>query len=100
VPIPWNSDPACTLRFAEQQSLWALRGELLAMEVSDEEVHGWTWPRVIQALRAHFGYAPPSGQEPLLSLGQHLFPGVLEAAGFSVTAVQRRYRVSLTSTAP
>jgi hypothetical protein len=85
---------------AEQHSLWTLRGELLAVEVSDEEIHGWTWPRVIEELRAHFGYAPPAGQEPLLSLGQHLFPGALEAAGFSVTATQRQYRVPLTSTMP
>jgi hypothetical protein len=81
-------------------SLWALRRELLAVEVSDEEVHGWTWPRVIHELREHFGYAPPAGQEPLLSLGQHFFPDVLEAAGFSVTAAQRQYRVGLNSPTP
>jgi hypothetical protein len=83
----------------EHHSLWALRRALLAVEVSDEEVHSWTWPRVILELREHFGYAPPAGQEPLLSLGQHLFPGALEAAGFSVTAAQRQYRLTLSSTA-
>ena len=147
----WNSNPACTLRFAEvlakilasgvkpgallylfnaepaheaegwfplagddetdvnpldlpaddrEHSLWALRGDLLAVEVCDEEIHGWNWPRVIHELRENFGYAPPSGQEPLLSLGQHLFPCALEAAGFTVTVTQRQYRVLLTSTAP
>jgi hypothetical protein len=84
----------------EDDSLWALRRALLAVEVSEEEVHKWTWPRAIRELREHFGYAPPSGQEPLLSLGQHLFPSALEAAGFSVTVAQRQYRVGLTSTAP
>jgi hypothetical protein len=84
----------------EHHALWALRGALLAVEISDEEVHGWTWPRVIDELREHFGYAPPAGQKPLLSLGQHFFAGALEAAGFSVTAAQRQYRVTLSSTAP
>jgi hypothetical protein len=55
---------------------------------------------VVRELRDHFGYAPPSGQEPLLSLGQHLFPGALETAGFLVTVAQRQYRVGLSSTAP
>jgi hypothetical protein len=83
----------------ERHSLWALRRELLAIELGEEEVHGWTWPRAIEELRAHFGYAPPAGQEPLLSLGKHFFPGALEAAGFTVTAAQRQYRVTLTSSA-
>ena len=147
----WNSDPACTLRFAEvlakivasdfkldellylfnaepvdatdgwfaeldpedaevfpldlpahadRHSLWTLRAALLAVEVRDEEIHGWTWPRIIREMREHFGYAPPTGQEKLLSLGQHFFPCALEAAGFSVTPAQRQYRRSLTSTAP
>jgi hypothetical protein len=146
----WNSDPACTLRFAEvlakilasdfkpdellylfnaeaadqsdgwfeqldaddadtypldlpahddRHSLWELRAALLAVEVSDEEIHAWTWPRLVRDLREHFGYAPPAGQQPLLSLGQHFFPGILEAAGFSVTPIQQQYRTALTSTA-
>jgi Tc toxin complex TcA C-terminal TcB-binding domain len=83
----------------EHHSLWALRCALLEVEVCEEDVHAWTWPRVIEELRAHFGYAPPSGQMPLLSLAQHLFPCALEAAGFSVTVAQRQYSVTLSSTA-
>jgi hypothetical protein len=84
----------------ERHSLWALRCDLLEVEVGEEEIHHWTWPRVIEELRAHFGYAPPPGQQLLLSLGQHLFPCALEAAGFSVTVTQRQYSVKLSSTAP
>jgi hypothetical protein len=146
----WNSNPGCTLRFAEvlakisassfrvgellylfnaedpqegegpfplqdpddalnyplelpedarQFSLWKLREALLAAEVREEEVRELTWPRVVTEFRRTFGYAPPSGQDPLLSIGQHLFPGVLEAAGFSVSRRQRQYRTTLTSSA-
>jgi hypothetical protein len=83
---------------SERHSLWALRRELLAVEIGEEEAHGWTWPRAIEELRLHFGFAPPAGQEPLLSLGKHFFPCALEAAGFTVTPAQRQYRVALTST--
>lgn len=144
----WNSNPGCTLRFAEvlakmcaskfrigellylfnavpphehenpfaqdaddavnypldlpeeghEHSLWKLRKHLLEVEVDDEEVHHWTWPRIVDALQDEFGYAPPSGQDPLLSLGQHFFPDVLEDSGYAVSASQRQYRVPLTST--
>jgi hypothetical protein len=144
----WNSNPGCTLRFAEvlakicaskfrvgevlylfnavppheyenpfeqdgedalnypldlaeeghEHSLWKLREHLLEVEVDDEEVHRWTWPRIVDALQDDFGYAPPAGQDPLLSIGQHFFPDVLEDAGYAVSASQRQYRTPLTST--
>ena len=81
-------------------SLWKLREQLLAVEVHEEEACKWTWPAIAAEFRAKFGYAPPSGQDPLLSLGQHFFPDVLERSGFSVTPQQRQYRVPLTSTTP
>src|SRR5271157_1816685 len=80
----------------EQHSLWRLREALLSVEVCEEEVREWTWPRVVAALRDDFGYVPPSGQDPLLSIGQHFFPDVLEASGFSVSGKQRQYRTGLT----
>ena len=79
-------------------SLWKLREQLLAVEIEEEEACKWTWPGIAAEFRAKFGYAPPSGQDPLLSLGQHFFPDVLERSGFSVTPQQRQYRVPLTST--
>lgn len=144
----WNSNPGCTLRFAEvlakvctskfrvgellylfhavlpheydnpfeqdaddalndpldlpevghKHSLWKLREQLLAVDIADDEVHHWTWPRLVDALQDEFGYAPPSGQNPLLSIGQHFFPDVLEDAGYAVSASQRQYRTPLTST--
>jgi hypothetical protein len=56
-----------------------------------------TWKKIVFEFHNKFGYAPPAGQDPLLSLGQHFFPSALEAAGFSVSGVQRQYQVSLTS---
>ena len=36
-----------------------------------------------------------SGTDPLLSIGQHFFPDVLEASGYSVSPAQRQYRAPL-----
>ncbi len=83
---------------SHEHALWRLREALLHIEASDEEAHAWTWKRIVFEFRDKFGYAPPAGQDPLLSLGQHFFPGVLEAAGFSVSGVQRQYQVDLNST--
>ncbi len=98
-PFPLQDDedalnhPLDLLDDDEHHSLGKLREALLAVHVSEEEACAWTWPRVVAAMRDHFGYAPVSGTDPLLSLGQHFFPGVLEAAGFSVSVKQRQYRV-------
>jgi hypothetical protein len=78
-------------------SLWRLREALLKVEVEEEEICRWTWPRLVSELRGKFGYAPIGGQDPLLSIGQHFFPCVLEASGFSVSGTQRKYQTSLTS---
>lgn len=83
---------------SHEHTLWKLREALLCVEVSDEEAHEWTWKKLVFEFRDKFGYALPAGQDPLLSLGQHFFPSVLEAAGFSVSGVQRQYQASLTST--
>jgi hypothetical protein len=83
---------------SHEHTLWKLRETLLHIEVSEEETHEWTWKRIVWEFNNKFGYAPTAGQDPLLSLGQHFFPGVLEAAGFSMSGVQRQYQASLTST--
>ncbi|MFZ1009277.1 MAG: neuraminidase-like domain-containing protein [Candidatus Sulfotelmatobacter sp.] len=83
-----------------EHSLWKLREALLEVEVCEEEIHHWTWPRMVARFREKFGYAPSSGQDPLLSLGQHFFPDMLEDSGYSVSDQQRQYRISLASTAP
>jgi hypothetical protein len=83
-----------------EHTLGKLREALLGVEVSEEEVHHWTWPRILGQFREKFGYAPPTGKDPLLSIGQHFFPDVLEDSGYSVTDQQRQHRVSLSSTAP
>jgi len=144
----WNTNPACTLRFAEvlakicasefrigellylfnaqpppncenpfaiqdaddalayplevpeddgHYSLWKLREELLCVEICDEDWRDLSWSKIAAGFKNNFGYAPPSGQDSLLSLGQHFFPGALEESGFSVSGTQRQYRVSLTS---
>ncbi|MEU0988143.1 neuraminidase-like domain-containing protein [Streptomyces sp. NPDC005953] len=77
-------------------SLWSLRDTLLAVEVTDEEASAWTWPRIVHSLRDDFGFAPPiGGPDPLLVLGQHLFPTVLTAAGYQVSDMFRQYRTPL-----
>ncbi len=139
----WNTNPACTLRFAEvlakmcasefricellylfnaeppqncenpfpmqdaddvlayplempedggHYSLWKLREELLRVEVCDDDWRDLTWSKIAAEFKKHFGYAPPAGQDPLLSLGQHFFPAAVEESGFSVSGKQRQYR--------
>ena len=144
----WNSNPGCTLRFAEvlakmcasefrigellflfnaelpqhgeppfpmqdaddvlayplevpedgHHSLWKLREELLRVEVSEDDCRDLSWSKMVNEFGHHFGYAPPAGQDPLLSLGQHFFPGALEESGSSVSGKQRQYRTGLAST--
>jgi hypothetical protein len=79
-------------------SLWKLREELLRVEVGDDDWRDLTWSKMVNEFRHHFGYAPPVGQDPLLSLGQHFFPCALEESGFSVSGKQRQYRMALAST--
>ncbi|MFM0258419.1 Tc toxin subunit A-related protein [Paraburkholderia sediminicola] len=79
-------------------SLWKLREELLRVEVGDDDCRDLSWSKIVNEFRHHFGYAPPTGQDPLLSLGQHFFPCVLEESGFSVSGKQRQYRTALAST--
>src|SRR5262249_10897657 len=80
-----------------EDSLWKLRKELLSVEVAEEEICEWTWPRIYGVLRDKFGYAPAAGQDPLHSFGQHSCPEVLEASGYACDARHRQYRFSLTS---
>ena len=79
----------------EEYSLRALRRELLAVSVSQEEAERWTWRHIESALRHEFGYEPGAGKDPLLSIGEHFFPDVLSACGNHVDMKQRQYRVSL-----
>jgi len=83
---------------SQEHTLWKLREALLHIEVSDEEVHAWTWRKVVFEFRNKFAYASPTGQDLLLSLGRHFSPSVLEAEGFSVGGAKRQYQVSLPST--
>lgn len=77
-------------------SLWHLREALLCVQISEEDAHHWTWPRVVAEFREKFGYVASSGNDPLLSLGQHFFPDVLRSSGYVVSETQRQYRTSLT----
>lgn len=82
-----------------KHSLWALREKLLKVEISDEDAHEWTWPRITSTLRNEFGYSS-TGPDPLLSLGQHFFPAILEAHGMPVTTLEQQYRVPLAGANP
>ncbi|MBS0423446.1 MAG: insecticidal toxin complex protein [Proteobacteria bacterium] len=81
-------------------SLWVLRKELLSVEVTEDELHEWTWHRIDSALRHEFGYDASSGTDYLLSFGQHFFPAILEHAGITVAPQDRQYRVSLAASSP
>ncbi|MEQ9238017.1 Tc toxin subunit A-related protein [Coleofasciculus sp. E2-BRE-01] len=83
----------------EQNSLWALRRKLMAVEISSEAAQQWTWTQMETVLRNEFGFSPAPGNNPWLSLGQHFFPTVLTDSGIPVSLAQRQYRVSLGSTA-
>lgn len=84
----------------EMYSLQALRHKLLAVSVSKEEAERWTWRHIEASLRHDFGYEPMGGTDPLLSIGEHFFPGVLSACGNHMDMKQRQYRVSLPNTGP
>ena len=83
-----------------EHSLWRLRERLLAVEAPEGEACDWNWPRLVAEFKARFGYAPTAGQDQLLSIGQHFFPCILEESGLTVSAAQRRYQKTLTSTQP
>lgn len=75
-------------------SLSALRHKLLAVEITEEQNHHFTWTRVTTTLRDQFGYAPDPAApnpDPLLSLGKHFFPRFVTKAGITVTTSERRY---------
>jgi hypothetical protein len=78
--------------------LWALRRKLLGIEVDEEAIEAWTWPRISATLRDKFGFAPPSGGPDALDVfGERFFPSVLEGSGHPVPLVKRQYRVNLPS---
>ena len=84
-----------------QYSLAGLRAKLLDVEITDEDAASWTWDRIDTALRERFGFVPPAtGPDPLLVLGQHYFPSVLEAGGYPAPRALRQYRVGLADTSP
>ena len=81
-----------------EHSLWALRRQLLAVDVSEEDAAAWSWPRIESSLREDFGFgAPPPATDPVLALGQHFFPREIEHAGG--TAKDHRFRAALLATA-
>jgi Tc toxin complex TcA C-terminal TcB-binding domain len=79
----------------DQNSLWALRQKLIAVEVSTESAEQWTWEHMSTTLQTEFGFAPLPVNNAWLSLGQHFFPSVLADSGIVVSITQRQYRVSL-----
>jgi hypothetical protein len=82
-------------------SLWALRDELRTVEVGDEDAAAVSWADVDQLLRDRFGYDPPAGSDPLRSLGEHFFPGVLAAEeGVPVPPANRRWTEVLAGQRP
>jgi Tc toxin complex TcA C-terminal TcB-binding domain len=80
-------------------SLWSLRRALRDVNVSDEDVHAWTWPRIERSLREELGFALPAvGPDPVLELGRHFFPEHLEHTGTTAAPKGRQYRQHLLAT--
>jgi hypothetical protein len=80
----------------ERHGLWALRRKLLHVHGDGEEAEEWSWPRIEASLRHDFGFVPPAGDpDPLVALGEHFFPSILEHHGHPVDAAKRRYAVDL-----
>ena len=79
-------------------SLWALRHRLLETELSEGEIHHWSWKRIEVSLRNEFGFA----EADIRSLGTHYFPDVLQQAGLSVGVDSRSYfsPLALANTVP
>ena len=76
-----------------------LRRELLDVEVPDEAVASWTWPRIEASLREEFGYAPPATEpDTLRSIGEHFFPSLLAEECCGPSPRTRKYRVHLANT--
>ncbi len=79
-------------------SLWHLRRRLLEADVNEQDSERYDWWRIDSFLRAELGYDPPAGgYDPLLSLAQHSFPGVLERQGYPVPPSARHYHAPLSS---
>lgn len=99
VPLPLQEPneaaefPLGKLGCEHPHSLWTLQEKLLAVELCEED--DWTWPRIVDAMHEAFAYTSPTGVDPLVSIGQHFFPHILEAHGQPVSAQQRQYRVTL-----
>ncbi|MGP0082048.1 MAG: neuraminidase-like domain-containing protein, partial [Steroidobacteraceae bacterium] len=72
-------------------SLARLRRELLDAESREHAWQEWEWPRVAGFLVNELGIARASVQ----ALGEHLFPGILRAAGVAVPPADVRYAVDL-----
>lgn len=80
----------------EAVSLFALRRALLEVEAGDGA--GLTWAGMGGILHRRFGLPLPPGDDRWLRLGQHFFPGVLEAEGTPVPPADRRHAVPLAGT--
>jgi hypothetical protein len=84
---------------ASERALSALRRKLLEVDVSDEDARAWTWTRIERSLRGELGFqAAPGGADPVLALGRHFFPRIVERAGTTADARDRQYRFPLGST--
>ncbi|RFS81970.1 insecticidal toxin complex protein [Actinomadura spongiicola] len=77
-------------------SLWALRGALGDVTVSDEDAASWPWTRIVASLHADFGYTAPTGApDPFELLGRRFFAAELRRRGIPVTAAETRFAVPL-----
>jgi hypothetical protein len=80
-----------------EHSIWKLREKLVHVKIEDDEIDSWTWLRIEAALE-ELGFVRPEAKNTLISLGEHFFPGALEACGHPVSHIARRFAVDLPTT--
>lgn len=99
-PFAWTEpdesldDPLNVPEDDEARGLWALRRKLLKVEVCDEELKHWTWPKV-EAILRDLGYEQHGEQFSLTYLAEHYFPETLAECGMHVASYSRRFTVEM-----
>ena len=84
--------------------LWELRRKLLCVEVSDADIDAWTWYRIHSEcleLGMKAGLKPLD-VDALTYMGMRFFPSTLQANGYAITSLSKRFSTPLaaSSTSP
>ncbi len=76
-------------------SLFALRDALRAVEVDETAASEWTWTRIGQVLHDAFGLPMQPDDDRWDRFGKHFFPTILQAEGYPVASSEQLYEAPL-----